>query len=134
VPDVARRSRIVVLASAISAGIHGALAPEHFEEGAGAGLGFVVATVLLVGLAIWLTLRPHDRRGIAGAALMFVGVIVSYALATTTGLPIVHPDPEPVDGLAVATKAIEAVGLLAATSLLWRPIAVTHTQPKGTLT
>jgi hypothetical protein len=44
VPDVARRSRIVVLASAISAGIHGALAPEHFEEGAGAGFGFVVAT------------------------------------------------------------------------------------------
>jgi drug/metabolite transporter (DMT)-like permease len=97
VPNVARRSRIVVLASAISAGIHGALAPEHFEEGAGAGLGFVVATVLLVGLAIWLMLRPHDRRGIAGAALMFVGVIVSYALASTTGLPIVHPDPEPVD-------------------------------------
>lgn len=134
VAHVELRGRIVILASAISAGIHGALAPEHFEEGAGASLGFVMATVLLFGLAVWLTLRPHDRRGIAGAALVFVGVIASYALATTTGLPIVHPDPEPVDGLAVATKAIEAVGLLAATSLLWRPIAVTHKQPKETLT
>ena len=38
----------------------------------------------------------------------------SYALAITTGLPVLHPDPEPVDGLALATKAIEAAGLLAA--------------------
>jgi hypothetical protein len=134
VTNVARTSRMVVVASAISAGIHGALAPEHFEEGAGAGLGFVSATVLLFGLAVWLTLRPYDRRGIAGAAILFVGLISSYALATTTGLPVLHPDPEPVDGLAVATKAIEAVGLLAATRLLWRPIAVTQTHPKGTLT
>lgn len=93
-----------------------------------------MATVLLIGLAVWLTLRPHDRRGIADAALVFAGLIASYALATTTGLPIVHPDPEPVDGLAVATKAIEVVGLLAATSLLWRPVALPHRQPKGTLT
>jgi hypothetical protein len=134
VRHVELRSHIVVLASAISVGIHGALAPEHFEEGAGAGLGFVMATILLLGLAIWLTLRPHDRRGIADAAFVFAGLIATYALATTTGLPIVHPDPEPVDGLAVATKAIEAVGLLAATSLLWRPVAVPHRQPKGTLT
>ena len=32
--------RVVVLASAISAGIHAALAPGHFEEGSGAGAGF----------------------------------------------------------------------------------------------
>ena len=59
---------------------------------------------------------------------------MSYALAVTTGLPFLHPDPEPVDGLALATKAIETVGLLAATSLLWRPVALTFPQPKGTLT
>jgi hypothetical protein len=65
---------------------------------------------------------------------MFVGLLASYALATTTGLPVLHPDSEPVDGLALATKAIEAVGLLAATSLLWRPFTVTLSHPKGTLT
>ena len=49
-------------------------------------------------------------------------------------MPVLHPDPEPVDGLALATKAIEAVGLLAATSLLWRTVAVTlPPRPKGTL-
>jgi hypothetical protein len=55
-------------------------------------------------------------------------------LAITTGLPLLHPDPEPVDGLALATKAIEAVGLLTATRLLRRPVALTVPLPKGTPT
>jgi hypothetical protein len=65
---------------------------------------------------------------------VFAGLLGSYALATTTGLPVLHPHPEPVDGLALATKAIEALGLLAATSLLRAPLAVTLPQPKGTPT
>ena len=42
-PVSARRLRrdVVILACAISAGIHGALVPDHFDEGDGAGLGFV---------------------------------------------------------------------------------------------
>jgi hypothetical protein len=44
------RADVVILACAISAGIHGALVPGHFEEGAGAGLGFVLAAVLLAAL------------------------------------------------------------------------------------
>ena len=122
----------VIVACAISAGIHGALAPGHFDEGTGAGLGFVAATVALAGLVIWLTLRPDSRPALGAAAATFAGLIVSYALATTTGLPVIHPDPEPVDGLALATKAIEAVGLLAAAGLLRRPVAVTLTHAKGT--
>ena len=39
------RADVVILACAVSAGIHGALVPEHFAEGTGAGLGFVVAAV-----------------------------------------------------------------------------------------
>jgi hypothetical protein len=125
---------VVILACAISAGIHGALVPGHFDEGTGAGLGFVAATVALAGLAVWLTWRPANPPALATAALTFAGLLASYALATTTGLPLLHPDPEPVDGLALATKAIEAVGLLAATSLLRRRVAVTLPQPKGTMT
>ena len=63
---------------------------------------------------------------------IFAGLIGSYVLATTTGVPVLHPELEPVDGLALATKAIEAVGLLAAASLLWRPVPATVPQPKGT--
>ena len=125
------RTDVVIVACAISAGIHGALAPEHFEEGTGAGLGFVVATVLLAGLAVALTARPESRPALLGAALVFAGLISSYVLAVTTGLPVLHPDVEPVDGLALATKAIEAVGLVAAATIA-RPALALTPQLKGT--
>ena len=118
---------LVILACAISAGIHGALAPDHFAETTAAGLGFVAATVSLVVLAVAVTLRPTSALALAGAAVVLAGLLVSYVLAITTGLPVLDPDPEPVDGLALATKAIELVGLLAATSL-------TVPQWKGTST
>ena len=126
---------LVILACAISAGIHGALVPGHFDEGTGAGLGFAAATVILAGLVVWLTRRRASLPALATAAATFAGLLASYALSVTTGLPVLHPDPEPVDGLALATKAIEAAGLLAASSLLWRPRVTAMTpQPKGTLT
>jgi hypothetical protein len=129
------RADVVILACAISAGIHGALVPAHLDEGMGAGLGFIAATVALAGLVVWLTRRPASASAHAIAAVTFGGLLASYALATTTGLPVLHPDPEPVDGLALVTKGIEAAGLVAASSLLWRPrVAATPRQPKGMLT
>ena len=112
------RQDVVIVTCAISAGIHAALAPDHFHETTGAGVGFVVATVLLAALAVAVTLRPDDRRAPAIAAVVFVGLIVSYALAVTTGVPLIHPDVDPLDGLALFTKAIEIVGLVASLSLL----------------
>jgi hypothetical protein len=133
---VSLRRDVVILACAISAGIHGALAPAHFDEGTGAGIGFVASTALLAAIAIVLTLRPASRMPLAGAALVFAGLLVSYGLAVTAGLPVLHPEPEPIDGLALATKAFEAVGLATALSLLRHRGAVSHPliQPKGTLT
>jgi hypothetical protein len=126
---------VVILACAVSAGIHGALVPGHFDEGTGAGLGFLAATAVLAGLVVWLTWRPTSLPALATAAITFAGLLASYAMAVSAGLPVLHPDPEPVDGLALATKAIEAAGLLAATSLLWRPrVAMSDPQPKGTVT
>ena len=129
------RRDVVIVACAVSAGIHCALVPSHFAEGSGAGLGFVAATVSLAGLVVWLTWRPANASALAAAAVAFAGLLASYALAITVGLPVLHPDPEPVDALALATKAIEAAGLLTASSLLLRPrFAATLLQPKGTLT
>ena len=125
---------VVILACAVSAGIHGALAPDHFSEGAGAGFGFVASAVALAGVAVWLTAGPASRLALAAAAAVFVGLLASYALAVTSGLPLLHPEPEPINGLALATKAIEVLGLAAASSLLWRPVAAWNSQPKGTLT
>ena len=119
-PELSRN--IVIVACAISAGIHGALVPTHFDEGAGPGLGFVAATVLLAALVVTLTVRPATALAPAGATAVFAGLLVSYALATTTGLPLLHPDP--------------VVGLLAALQLLGgrRAAVATFRQPKGTWT
>jgi hypothetical protein len=128
------RSDLVILACAISAGIHGALIPSHFDEGTGSGLGFATATVALTGIVVWLTWRPASISALAAAGATLAGLLASYALAITTGVPVLHPRPEPLDGLALVTKAIEIVGLLAATSLLRRRVAITHTRPRGALT
>jgi hypothetical protein len=128
------RTDLVIFTCAISAGIHGALVPDHFEEGTGAGLGFAVATVLLAILAVVLTRKPRQLALVATTAV-FAGLIASYALVLTTGFPVLHPEPEAVDGLALFTKAIEAIGFVLAASLLRRQsLAITLTQPKGTLT
>ena len=125
---------IVILACAVSAGVHGALVPDHFHEGTGPGVGFLLATVLLAALAVVLTRRPTQLAlGLTAAA--FAALIASYALAVTTGVPLLHPDVEAVDALALVTKAVEVVGLLAAMSLVPRPVLrLTFFQPKGTTT
>jgi hypothetical protein len=122
---------IVILVCAASAGIHVALAPEHFGEGFAAGAGFALASAGLALIAVALSTRPTSVLGTASAALVLGGLLASYATAATTGVPAVHPDVEPVSGLALATKAIEVVGLVAAVSLLRRLDPVP--QPKGVL-
>jgi hypothetical protein len=112
----------LILVCAVSAGIHGALVREHFEEGAGAGFGFLVATVLLAALAVALTRAPTQLALVATAAVL-AGLIASYALVITTGFPVLHPEAEAVDGLALFTKAIEGLGLALT--------AVPFAQPKG---
>jgi hypothetical protein len=123
---------VLVVACAISAGIHAALTPDHFAEGTGSGLGFAAAAVLLASLVVALTMRPEGMTAVAASAAVLAGLLVSYALATTTGLPVLHPDAEPIDGLAVATKLVETVGLLAAVHLLrGGRLAVPYLRPKG---
>ena len=79
---------VVILACGVSAGIHGALVPGHFDEGAGAGLGFVAAAAALAGLVIWLSRRPGSRPAQLAAVTLCAGLIGSYALAVTTGVPV----------------------------------------------
>jgi hypothetical protein len=129
------RTDAVILTCAISAGIHAALAPEHFRETTGAGAGFVAAAVVLAVLAVVLTRTP-THAAFAATAVVFAGLIASYALAVTTGIPVLHPDVDPLESLALATKAVEAAGLvLAAWGLRPKPhqrLDLAH--PKGRLT
>ena len=110
---------LIIVACAISAGIHAALIPDHLTEGVAAGAGFAIAVALLVAAAVGLT-RAVSAAALAAAAALFGGLLLSYALAVTTGLPLLHPEQEAIDGLALFTKAVELVGLAAATRLLGR--------------
>jgi hypothetical protein len=114
---------LVVVSCAVSAGIHAALAPDHFEERFAAGLGFAASAVVLAVLAAALARYSHPLL-LDGAILTLAGLIGAYVLAVTTGVPVLSPEAEAVDALALATKAIEAAGLLAAvtaTGSLSRP-------------
>src|SRR5262245_42855774 len=124
---------LVIVACAISAGIHAALAPEHFGEGTGAGLGFLVSAIALAGLVVALT-RTAGAKALALTIATLAGLILAYAFAVTSDVPLLHPETEPVDGLALATKAIEAVGLAAAAHLLLRRRASTHIRLERKLT
>jgi peptidoglycan/LPS O-acetylase OafA/YrhL len=126
----------VVVTCAISAGIHAALTPDHLAEGTGAGIAFMAAAGLLAALAVALTRRPESTAAMLGAVVVLVGLIASYGAAVTTGLPVLYPETEPVDGLAVATKLIEAAGALAAVHVLGRGHLRLASSPRlrGTLT
>jgi hypothetical protein len=126
---------VLILACAISAGVHTALTPTHFAESFGAGLGFLGASVFLVAFAGILRRKATEAVLLATVALLS-GLLGSYALAIMSGVPLLHSEPEPVTGLALLTKAVEIVGLLAASHLLRRgrpAVAATYAQSKGRL-
>jgi hypothetical protein len=113
---------VVIVACAISAGVHAALVPGH-------GAAFAGAASVLAAVAVALT-RRTSRLASTAAAISLAGLLAGWALAVTAGLPLLHPEPEPVTGLAVFAKAVEAAGLLSAARLLG-PSA--SPRPKGTL-
>jgi hypothetical protein len=101
----------LIVCCAISAGVHAALVPEHMQESYVTGAGFVAATGALVALVIGLTARPQSRAVTSSAVLVLLGLLVSFAVASTTGIPILHPDADPIDSVGVLTKADELLGL-----------------------
>jgi hypothetical protein len=108
---------LVIVACAVSAGVHAALAPAHFQESFAEGAGFVAATVLLAAMVAALAFFPASRLVSIAVAFVFAGLLVSYVFAATTGIPLLHPDVEPVDGLAVDTTSVELFGLALAVDL-----------------
>lgn len=128
---------LLIAACAASSGIHAALTPDHVREHTPAGVAFAASAVVLAGLCLALSRQPQSSLPVTGAAVALAGLLAAYALATTTGVPVLHPSPEPADGLGLATKAIELLGLVAALHLLaaGHPVArLTRLLPKGTAT
>ena len=106
----ARRDGLIVCC-AISAGVHAALVPEHLRERAVTGVGFAVATAALVVAGIGLTARPVSRAVTRFTIVVLLSLVVGYAIASTSGIPILHPEVDPLDAIGLLTKAVEVLGL-----------------------
>jgi hypothetical protein len=120
-PVLARCSASVVLAAcAASAGAHAALVARHLEDQPRMGVAFIAATVLLLAVAAALTYRPRQPGAAHAATLLLAALIGAYALNITAGLPWLSDHPEPIDLVGLATKAVEAIGLICAIRLSQR--------------
>jgi hypothetical protein len=112
-----RTATFLLVAGAISAGVHGGLAPGHVREWLPLGVSFAVAAAAGAALVAALALRPD---GIWPARLLgglFASLMVAYALTRMAALPPLDPEREPLDTVGVCTGVVEAAGLLLALSL-----------------
>ena len=123
---------LVVLAAAVSAGIHAGLVPEHLGEMPLLGVSFIFATLALLAIGAAVAIRPEAQLPASLAALLFAGLILAYVASRTTGLPVLEPEPEPVDAIGIVTVAVQLVGALAALWLIRTEGSPGHFQPGGT--
>ena len=115
------RAGLLALAVTFSAGIHAALVPEHLKEMPPLGYAFIAAAVIGGVLAWALVSRPNDRRVTLLAGLFCLGQIVTWVLFVTVPVPGFSGTPEPVEGIALVSKAAELLGVL-----LVLPLAMPH--------
>jgi len=116
-----KRTGLLAVAVALSAGIHAALVPEHLQEMPPLGYAFIAAAVIGSVLAWALVSRPRDRRLPLLAALFCLGQIGTWALFVTLPVPGFTGTPESIETIAVVSKATEALGAVLALSLITFP-------------
>ena len=110
----AEKALVLMLAS--SAGIHGGLVPAHAAEAPVLGAMFALSALLLAAIALRVDKAP-GAAALVAAALLFAVLLAAYVATRFVALaPLTHP--EPIDLLGVATKLIEAGGLVLALRLL----------------
>jgi hypothetical protein len=115
--STARRTGLLALAVTFSAGIHAALVPEHLKEMPPLGYSFIGVAVIGAALAWALVSHPNDRRIPLLAGLFCLGQIVTWLLFVTVPIPLFSGTPEPVETIALVSKAIELYGFAIALSL-----------------
>src|SRR5919201_109193 len=109
---------VLVVAGAVSAGVHAGLAPEHLREWLPLGASFVAAAAAAALGVAALVLRPASVWPPRALGALLAGLVVAYAATRLAALPPLDPDREPLDLLGVCTSALEAAGLVAALRLV----------------
>src|SRR5918912_2222773 len=103
---------VLLLAGAVSAGVHAGLAPEHLHEWLPLGAAFVASAAAAALLVAALVLRPASLWPPRVLGALLGGLVVAYAATRLAALPPLDPDREPLDALGVCTSALEALGLV----------------------
>jgi hypothetical protein len=109
---------LLVVAGAVSAGVHAGLAPEHLHEWMPLGASFVAAAAAVSAGVAALVLRPVSQWPPRLVGALLGSLVVAYALTRLLALPPLDPDREPLDVLGVCTSAVEAAGLVLAVRLV----------------
>jgi hypothetical protein len=110
---------LLVTASVVAAIVHGAVAPEHFEESPIYGGFFLATTVAGLGYAVWVLSRP--ARWLYAAAIVANASIVALWLTTRLVEVPVGPgagETEPFGSLDIIASSAEALCVVAAVVLL----------------
>ena len=116
--NTTKRAGLLALAVTFSAGIHAALVPEHLKEMPPLGYSFIAAAAIGALIAWALVAWPNDRRIPAVAALFCAGQILTWALFVTVHVPGFSGTPEPVEVIALVSKAVEVIGVMLALPLV----------------
>jgi hypothetical protein len=106
----------LVATNLLAAAIHGAVCPEHFEEGLRFGVFFLVLTVAQVFLAVAAARNPSPRIVTLGLVVN-LEVIALWVLTRTVGLPYRLAEVEAV-GLWDTVATLAEIGALAASVVL----------------
>jgi plastocyanin len=118
--------RYVLLAAlAFSGAVHAFLVPEHLREEPLLGALFAVGAIVELALAVLLVARP-SRAAVAAATVSLAGMLAAYLPFVLFRLPGFPMTPEPLERVALITKAIELVGLAAGLMLWARPVPLSR--------
>ncbi len=114
------RRQLLLAALAFSGAVHVFLAPEHLREEPALGALFVAGAVVELAL-VWLLAARPSHRAIAAATLTLAGLLLAYVPFVAFRLPGFPMTPEPLEFVALLTKAVELAGAAIGATLLARP-------------
>ena len=125
------RNGLLALTLVFSAGIHAALVPEHLREMPPLGYLFILAAAVGSAIAVALVARPNDVRISRAAVLFLLAQIICWATFVSLHIPGFTGTPEPVEPIAIVSKAAELLGVILALLLALGAISLSDQRSRA---